>query len=79
MEKAVIGVGEYRFCEEFKYLEIPLRKWSSMTKMQRTKHLQKITKFSLEEAKVPPSSKFRAQSTAPTNLRQGFRDLWTVF
>ena len=73
VEKAVIGVGEYRFCEEFKHLEIPLGKWSSMTKMQRTNYLQKITRLSLQEAKVPPSSKPRAQSTAPTVLSKAFK------
>ena len=26
IEKAVVGVGEYRFCDEFKYLELPLFK-----------------------------------------------------
>ena len=35
MEKAVTGVGEYLFSEEFKHLEIPLGKWSSMIKMQQ--------------------------------------------
>ena len=73
LEKAVIGVGEYRFCEEFKHLEIPLGKWSSMTKMQRNSYLQRITSLSLQQAKVPPSSKVRAQSCAPTNPSKIFK------
>ena len=73
LKKAVIGVGEYRFCEEFKHLEIPLGKWSSMTKMQRNSYLQKITSLSLQQAKVPPSSKIRAQSCAPTNPSKIFK------
>ena len=26
IEKAVVGVGEYRFCDEFKHLQLPLFK-----------------------------------------------------
>lgn len=73
MEKAVIGVGEYRFSEEFKHLEIPLGKWSSMTNMQRTNYLQRITTLSLQQAKIPPSSKSRAPSCASTNLSKMFK------
>ena len=57
IEKAVVGVGEYRFCDEFKHLQLPLFKWSSMTKLQREKYLQKVAKLSLQEAKVPSFSK----------------------
>ena len=32
IEKAVIGVEEYRFCDEFKHLQLSLAKWSSLTK-----------------------------------------------
>jgi len=42
IEKAVIGVGEYRFDEEYVCLEVPLAKWSSMSQAQRKKRLQKI-------------------------------------
>ena len=34
LEKAVLSIGEYRFCKEFKHLEVPIGKWSSMTKAQ---------------------------------------------
>ena len=52
IEKAVIGVGEYKFCDEFKHLQLPLTKWSSMTKLQRERYLQKIAKVKLHEAKA---------------------------
>ena len=52
IEKAVIGVGEYRFDKDYVHLEVPLAKWSSMSQAQRTKHLQKIRNFTLLEAKV---------------------------
>ena len=31
IEKSVIGVGEYRFDDDYAHLEIPLAKWSSMS------------------------------------------------
>ena len=73
LEKAVIGVGEYQFCEEFKHLEVPLGKWSSMTKMQQTNYLQRITRLSLQEAKVFPSNKSKGQSKVPTKVSKVFK------
>ena len=52
IEKAVIGVGEYKFCDEFNHLQLSLTKWLSMTKFQREKYLQKIAKLKLQEAKA---------------------------
>ena len=72
VEKAVIGVGEYQFCEEFKHLKIPLSKWSSMTKVQRTNYLQSIASLSLEQAMIPPSNKSRTHS-APTSSTKVFK------
>ena len=57
LEKAVLSIGEYRFCEEFKHLEVPIGKWSSMTKAQRTKHLQRIAGLSTHDAKLRSASK----------------------
>ena len=73
IEKAVVGVGEYRFCDEFKHLQLSLVKWSSMTKLQREKYLQKLVRLSLQEAKVPPFSRTRALSSMETlNLSKRF-------
>ena len=35
IEKAVIGIGDYRFDEEYVHLEVSLSKWSSMSQAQR--------------------------------------------
>ena len=50
IEKAVIGVGEYRFDEHFKHLQIPLSKWFSMSQGEQRKHLNKIHEVSLQES-----------------------------
>ena len=50
IEKAVIGVGEYTFCDRYQHLEIPVFKWSSMSQSQREKHLQKVRTISMDEA-----------------------------
>ena len=42
VEKAVIGIGEYKFKESYKHFEVPLHKWSSMSASQRERHLQKV-------------------------------------
>ena len=51
IEKAVLGIGEYRFDDEYSHLEVPLTKWSSMSQNQRKKHLERIKNFTLQEAK----------------------------
>ena len=60
LEKAVIGIGEYTFNNEFKHLEIPLSSWSCMTQAQRQKHLNHIRNIMLQAAKIP--------STKPVNI-----------
>lgn len=50
IEKAVIGVGEYIFNDDYEHLEVPVSKWSSMSQLQRKKHLQKVRTISLGEA-----------------------------
>ena len=59
LEKTVIGVGEYKFCAEFKHLEISLGRWSSMTKMQRQNHLNCINRLSLQDAKTLPNQRLQ--------------------
>ena len=51
IEKAVIGIGEYRFDDEYAHLEIPLAKWSSMSQNQRKKHLERIRNRTFQGAK----------------------------
>lgn len=50
VEKAVIRVGEYRFGELLNHLQIPLSKWSSMSRGQRRKYLNNIHQVSLHES-----------------------------
>jgi len=59
IEKAIIGVGEYKFCAEFKHLEISLGRWSSMTKVQRQNHVKHINRLSLQDASTPPNQRLR--------------------
>ena len=47
VEKALIGIGEYKFKVKYKHLEIPLRKWSSMSAIQRARHLKKVATVQL--------------------------------
>ena len=71
VEKAVIGIGEYLFCEDFRHLQLSLTKWSLMTKVQKEKYLQKISKLSLRDAKIP----FKAQSVRGTEQSSTYKDL----
>jgi hypothetical protein len=50
IEKAVISVGEYTFSDGYEHLAIPISKWSSMSQLQRRKHLQRIRTISMNEA-----------------------------
>ena len=52
IEKAIIGVGEYKFNDDYAHLAIPLGKWSSMSQLQRKKHIDKIKSLTLQEAKT---------------------------
>lgn len=52
IEKAIIGVGEYKFDDNYAHLAIPLSKWSSMSQLQRKKHVDKIKSQTLQEAKT---------------------------
>ena len=52
IEKAIIGVGEYKFDDDYAHLAIPLGKWSSMSQLQRKKHVDKIKSLTLQEAKT---------------------------
>ena len=38
----MIGIGDYRFDDEYVHLEVSLSKWSSMSQAQRKRHLEKI-------------------------------------
>ena len=40
IEKAVAGLGEYQFSEEYKSFEVPARKFVQMTNKQKEKHLK---------------------------------------
>ena len=55
IEKAVTGMGEYRFKPAYKCLEVGTDKWFLMSSHQREKHLKKV--FDKEctpiEASVP--------------------------
>ena len=42
VEKAIIGMGEYRFKPAYKCLEVASKKWFSMSSHQREKHLKKV-------------------------------------
>ena len=67
IEKAVIGIGEYRFDEEYAHLEISLARWSSMSQTQHRKYLERTNNLTLLEAKEQhkkrPSSHFSAEAT----------------
>ena len=64
IEKAVIGIGEYRFDDEYAHLEIPLAKRSSMSPNQHKKHLECIRNLTLQEAKEQHKKKSLSNSTA---------------
>ena len=42
VEKAIIGMGEYRFKPAYKCLEVASNKWFSMSSHRREKHLMKV-------------------------------------
>ena len=71
IEKAVIGIGEYRFDDEYAHLEIPLASWSSMSQTQRRKYLERISNLTLPEAKEQhkkrPSSHFSAETASSSD------------
>ena len=51
IEKAVIGIGDYRFDDEYVHLEVSLSKWSSMSQAQRKRHLEKIRTLTLPDTR----------------------------
>ena len=51
VEKAVIGIGEYKFSDGYQHLEVSISVWSFMSQLQRRKHLQKVRNISMDEAK----------------------------
>ena len=66
IEKAIIGVGEYKFSDGYEHLEIPVSKWSSMSQLQRRKHLQRIRTISMNEAvKVCDTQKRKPSNKSP--------------
>lgn len=66
IEKAVLGIGEYKFSDGYEHLEIPVSKWSSMSQLQRQKHLRRIRTLSMNEAvKV---QEIRKQSESSSTL-----------
>ena len=59
VEKAVIGMGEYKFKLAYTHLEVPSNKWFLMTSEQRQRHLKKVidmSSVSLEDASTSSSS-----------------------
>ena len=67
IEKAVIGIGDYRFDEEYVHLEVSLSKWSSMSHAQRKRHLEKIKTLTLPDARRFKTGTCHMSSTASAN------------
>ena len=42
IEHAVCSRGKYRFCSQYKFLEIDEQKWFAMTPEARSKHMSKV-------------------------------------
>ena len=66
IEKAVIGVGEYRFDDDYAHLEIPLANIIGLllSQNQRKKHLECIKNLTLKEAKERCKRKASSSSAA---------------
>ena len=62
----MIGVGEYRFDDEYAHLEIPVVRWSSMSQTQRKRYLEQIKNLTLVEAKDQHKRKSLSCSIAKT-------------
>ena len=70
IEKAIIGVGEYQFREEFKHLQIPIGRWSSMNTNQRENYLAKISKLSLQEARKTSACRKECRGAGPSGSNE---------
>ena len=66
-EKAVIGIGDYRFDDKHMYLEVSLSKWSSMSQAQRKRHLEKIKTLTLPDARRFKRETCHVSSTVSAN------------
>lgn len=43
-----MGRGKYKFIDEYKFIEVPENDWFRMTREQRKKHLDKVSKVQLD-------------------------------
>ncbi len=55
VNKAICGIGEFTFCEEFKFLEVPHTQWIQMTKEQRMSKVKKAMTHPISIKKVQTS------------------------
>ena len=69
IEKAVIGMGEYRFKPSYRCLELSSSKWFTMSSHQREKHLKKV----FQKSCVPIESSLLCNEDMPSS--SGIKDL----
>ena len=73
MERAIIGRGKYKFCEQFKILQKNEYEWfTKMSYSQKQNHIKRVLSFSLnpKPSSVPKSSAFGSvlSSTASASV-----------
>ena len=49
VKKAVIGMGEYKLSNGFKYFVVTIRKWNQLTKEQQQKHLERVLSKNIDD------------------------------
>ena len=80
VEKAVIGMGEYKFRLAYNHLELPSKKWFLMTTEQGQQHLKEvidILSVSLEDTSTSSSS--IVPGTTNTRTLYFSRKLWHYY
>ena len=55
LEHAVIRRGKYEFREEYKFLDVDEANWFKMTKLQKEKHMKKVSTSTLKNLDLVPS------------------------
>ena len=67
-----MGRGKYQFVDEYSYLEVPEANWFRMTREQRKKHLDKVSKTQLDSDDTDCS-----QLTASSlNITPSIQGIW---
>lgn len=68
VEKAVYGMGEYKFCTKYEFLQVDSSEWFLKTKEQRQKHTKSVFEVSISHPITDRGVKEKAGTSTGTSL-----------